>query len=142
MVHGAGLTILPDVALWFVPRMAASCQSFDQARLQCLRYLSQAAWAAQHEGRKLMLATFLATHDGPAEPNILHLFEAGALRVRGRPPPVDVKMFLEAMWKRFGGDAAERLTQLACGHPAYRRALEDGHDSEIAFDAQGQDTAA
>jgi hypothetical protein len=49
---------------------------------------------------------------------------------------------LEAMWKRFGGDAAERLTQLACGHPAYRRALEDGHDSEIAFDAQGQDTAA
>ena len=51
-------------------------------------------------------------------------------------------MFLEAMWKRFGGEAAERLTQLARGHPAYRRALEAGDDSEIAFDAQGQGTVA
>lgn len=117
--------------------MAASRQSFDQARLQCLRYLSQAASVARHGGRKLMPAMFHATHDGSAQPNTPHLLEAGSPRVRARPSAVDAEMFLEAMWKQFGGEAAERLAQLTGKHPAYRRAFEDGHDSEIAFDAQG-----
>ena len=122
--------------------MGASRQHLDQAKLQGLLYLSQAAWAAQNEGRKLMPATFLAAPDGPVEPNILHLFETGAPKVRARPPDVDVALFLEAMWQRFGGEAAERFGELCRGHPAYGCALDGGRDSEIVFDVHGLDTAA
>ena len=80
-----------DVALWLWGRMHAAREPFNAMKLQNILYLAQAAWSIQHDGAKLMPATFLATRAGPIEPTIYHAFENGAPRLRVRPPSCSCK---------------------------------------------------
>ena len=124
-----------DVAYWFVDRALNDNEYIQPQKLHRLMFLSQAYFAVAYNGRPLMPAVFVADALGPVEPNV---FRACAIQ---RPPietvPLSeaVSQFLDGVWRRFGAQSANALSQLVNGHAPYRDALEKGPRSEITLTA-------
>ena len=122
-----------DVAFWFVDRADSLGAELSDRKLQALLYLAQLEYAAAHEGRKLMPATFLAAESGPFEPTIYHIFQEGRPRLVTALPPPRVDAFLADMWRRFGALGDEALGTMAREDSYYRRAFAVERLAEIVF---------
>ncbi|WP_341702006.1 hypothetical protein [Ferrovibrio sp.] len=120
-----------DVSFWFLERAASERIAMSLPKLRWLLYLAQAHYAILREGAKLMPATFLVGEDGPVEPTLDLVFQAG---IENPWTPVmsdTAEAFLEGFWKRFGALPAIALHKLVIGDPAWKKAQESGPGSEI-----------
>lgn len=124
-----------DVAYWFVDRALNDNEYIQPQKLHRLMFLSQAYFAVAYNGRPLMPAVFVADQFGPIEPGV---FRACSIQ---RPPIETMQMneqvlgFLESVWRRFGGQSANALSQLVNSHPPYAEAIAKGARSEITLAA-------
>src|SRR3546814_484745 len=100
-------------------------------KLRWLLYLAQAHYAILREGAKLMPATFLVGDDGPLEPTLDLVFQAGIENPWTPTMSDTAESFLEGFWKRFGALPAIALHKLVVGDPAWKKAQENGPGSEI-----------
>ncbi len=125
-----------DVAFWLADTALNDNEYLQPQKLHRLLFLCQAYYAVVHNGRKLMPAIFVADEMGPIEPNIYRAF------TRGRPNmdvnlflDPDVESFLESIWRRFGNDTSERLTNMTKETLAFKQAIRNGSRSEISLES-------
>lgn len=123
-----------DVSFWLLERAAAERITMSLPKLRWLLYLAQAHYAIAREGAKLMPATFLVGDDGPVEPTLDLVFQAGIENPWTPALSETAEAFLDAFWKRFGILPAVALHKLVVGDPAWRKAQENGPGSEIAVE--------
>lgn len=123
-----------DVSFWLLERAAAERITMSLPKLRWLLYLAQAHYAIAREGAKLMPATFLVGEDGPVEPTLDLVFQAGIENPWSPTLSETAEAFLDAFWKRFGILPAVALHKLVVGAPAWRKAQENGPGSEIAVE--------
>jgi uncharacterized phage-associated protein len=123
-----------DVSFWLLERAAAERIAMSLPKLRWLLYLAQAHYAIARDGAKLMPATFLVGDDGPIEPTLDLVFQAGIENPWSPTLSDTAEAFLEGFWKRFGALPAIALHKLVVGDPAWRKAQENGPGSEIAVD--------
>lgn len=112
-------------------RCDSAGESLPPQRLHYLLYLTHAHYAAEHRGRKIMPATFLATEVGPVEPNVHQLFEGGRLVVEVTAPPRVVEEYLTEIWSRYGRKSVQQLQGLVERDGAWRGVLRKGQLLEI-----------
>ncbi|MEQ9491253.1 MAG: hypothetical protein RIM72_19905 [Alphaproteobacteria bacterium] len=125
-----------DIALWFMDRARQDDLYLQPQLLQRLLYVTQGSYAAQHYGRKLMPAVFVAGETGPEDPNIMRLFEYGRpSNIRDPRISPEVENFLYAIWSRYGHHSTDYLNQQIKHHSIYRAALKKGIGEEIPFPA-------
>ena len=120
-----------DVSFWFLERAASERIAMSLPKLRWLLYLAQAHYAIMREGAKLMPATFLVGDDGPVEPTLDLVFQAGIENPWTPTMSDTAEGFLEGFWKRFGALPAVALHKLVVGDPAWKKAQENGPGSEI-----------
>jgi uncharacterized phage-associated protein len=120
-----------DVSFWFLERAASERIAMSLPKLRWLLYLAQAHYAIAREGAKLMPATFLVGEDGPVEPTLDLVFQAGIENPWTPTMSDTAEGFLEGFWKRFGALPAVALHKLVVGDPAWKKAQENGPGSEI-----------
>lgn len=123
-----------DVSFWLLERAATERITMSLPKLRWLLYLAQAHYAIAREGAKLMPATFLVGDDGPVEPTLDLVFQAGIENPWSPSLSETAEAFLDAFWKRFGILPAVALHKLVVGDPAWRKAQENGPGSEIAVE--------
>ena len=123
-----------DVSFWLLERAASERITMSLPKLRWLLYLAQAHYAIAREGAKLMPATFLVGDDGPLEPTLDLVFQAGIENPWTPTMSDTAEAFLDAFWKRFGILPAVALHKLVVGDPAWRKAQENGPGSEIAVE--------
>lgn len=123
-----------DVSFWLLERAATERITMSLPKLRWLLYLAQAHYAIARDGAKLMPATFLVGDDGPIEPTLDLVFQAGIENPWSPSLSDTAEAFLEGFWKRFGALPAIALHKLVIGDPAWRKAQENGPGSEIAVD--------
>lgn len=123
-----------DVSFWLLERAATERIAMSLPKLRWLLYLAQAHYAIARDGAKLMPATFLVGDDGPIEPTLDLVFQAGIENPWSPTLSDTAEAFLEGFWKRFGALPAIALHKLVIGDPAWRKAQENGPGSEIAVD--------
>jgi len=123
-----------DVSFWLLERAATERIAMSLPKLRWLLYLAQAHYAIARDGAKLMPATFLVGDDGPIEPTLDLVFQAGIENPWSPTLSDTAEAFLEGFWKRFGALPAIALHKLVVGDPAWRKAQENGPGSEIAVD--------
>lgn len=123
-----------DVSFWLLEQAATERIAMSLPKLRWLLYLAQAHYAIARDGAKLMPATFLVGDDGPIEPTLDLVFQAGIENPWSPSLSETAEAFLEGFWKRFGALPAIALHKLVVGDPAWRRAQENGPGSEIAVD--------
>lgn len=123
-----------DVSFWLLERAASERIAMSLPKLRWLLYLAQAHYAIARDGAKLMPATFLVGDDGPIEPTLDLVFQAGIENPWTPSLSDTAEGFLEGFWKRFGALPAIALHKLVVGDPAWRKAQENGPGSEIAVD--------
>lgn len=123
-----------DVSFWLLERAASERIAMSLPKLRWLLYLAQAHYAIARDGAKLMPATFLVGDDGPIEPTLDLVFQAGIENPWSPALSDTAEAFLEGFWKRFGALPAIALHKLVIGDPAWRKAQENGPGSEIAVD--------
>ncbi|WP_341910399.1 hypothetical protein [Ferrovibrio terrae] len=121
-----------DVSFWLLERAATERITMSLPKLRWLLYLAQAHYAIAREGAKLMPATFLVGDDGPIEPTLDLVFQAGIENPWTPSLSETSEAFLEGFWKRFGVLPAVALHKLVVGDPAWRKAQENGPGSEIS----------
>jgi len=125
-----------DIALWFMDRARQDDQYLQPQHLQRLLYVAQGSYAAQHYGRKLMPAIFVAGETGPEDPNIMRLFEQGRpSNVRDPRVSPEVENFLYSIWSRYGHHSTDYLNQQIKHHSIYLKTLKKGVGEEIPFAA-------
>lgn len=123
-----------DVALWFMDRARQDDLYLQPQQLQRLLYIAQGSYAAQHYGRKLMPAIFVAGETGPEDPNIMRLFEQGRpSNVRDPRVSPEVDNFLYSIWSRYGHHSTDYLNQQIRHHAIYSKALKKGVGEEIPY---------
>lgn len=120
-----------DVSFWLLERAASERIAMSLPKLRWLLYLAQAHYAIAREGAKLMPATFLVGEDGPIEPTLDLVFQAGIENPWSPSLSETAAAFLDGFWKRFGMLPAVALHKLVVGDPAWRKAQENGPGSEI-----------
>lgn len=132
----ADVTSAFEIAFWYTDMAERSFEHLQPQKLQRLLFMSQAYYAVAFNGRKLMPAVFVADEMGPLEPNVYAAFS------RGRPQldvdiflPYEIESFLEALWRRFGHYAPDRLTRMTKETIAYRQALKRGQRAEITIES-------
>ncbi|QDO98739.1 hypothetical protein FNB15_16290 [Ferrovibrio terrae] len=123
-----------DVSFWLLEQAATERIAMSLPKLRWLLYLAQAHYAIARDGAKLMPATFLVGDDGPIEPTLDLVFQAGIENPWSPALSETAAAFLEGFWKRFGALPAIALHKLVIGDPAWRKAQENGPGSEIAVD--------
>ena len=123
-----------DIASWFHARSESAGETMSQRRIHYLLYLTQAHYAAEHRGRKIMPATFLATQVGPVEPNIHQLLEGGRFAIEANDPPRAVEDYLIEIWTRFGKKTVRQLENLVERDGAWRGVLRKGALLEIPIE--------
>lgn len=124
-----------DIALWFQSRGESAGDALSQRKLHLLLYLAQAHYAADHDGQKLMPATFLATDAGPLEPNMFQLFADGRCTIPGADPSFGVETHLHEIWARYGRKTAEQIATIIGRDGVWRAVLSRGNRIEIPFEA-------
>ncbi len=123
-----------DIALWLNARSDSAGERLSPRRLHFLLYLAQALYAADHDGNKLIPATFLAAEAGPLEPNIYQLFAEGTpLTVPGKMN-FAVETFLHEVWARFGRQSIAEVERFVSRDGAWSAALKEGRNSEITME--------
>lgn len=120
-----------DVSFWLLERAATERIAMSLPKLRWLLYLAQAHYAIAREGAKLMPATFLVGEDGPIEPTLDLVFQAGIENPWSPSLSETAEAYLDGFWKRFGALPAIALHKLVVGDPAWRRAQENGPGSEV-----------
>lgn len=120
-----------DVSFWLLERAAMERIAMSLPKLRWLLYLAQAHYAIAREGAKLMPATFLVGEDGPIEPTLDLVFQAGIENPWSPSLSETAEAFLDGFWKRFGALPPIALHKLVVGDPAWRRAQENGPGSEV-----------
>lgn len=120
-----------DVSFWLLERAASERIAMSLPKLRWLLYLAQAHYAIMRDGAKLMPATFLVGEDGPLEPTLDLVFQAGIENPWSPTLSDTAEGFLDGFWKRFGALPAVALHKLVVGDPAWKRALENGPGSEV-----------
>jgi len=124
-----------DVAYWFVDRALNDNEYIQPQKLHRLMFLSQAYFAVAYNGRPLMPAVFVADPFGPTEPSVFRACSIQRPPIETVPLSEAVSQFLDSVWRRFGAQSANSLSQLVNNHPPYRDALEQGPRSEIPLAA-------
>lgn len=120
-----------DVSFWLLERAAGERIAMSLPKLRWLLYLAQAHYAIARDGAKLMPATFLVGEEGPIEPTLDLVFQAGIENPWTPSFSETAEAFLDGFWKRFGALPAIALHKLVVGDPAWKRAQENGPGSEI-----------
>ncbi|HLT78079.1 MAG TPA: hypothetical protein VKZ87_11890 [Ferrovibrio sp.] len=120
-----------DVSFWLLERAAGERIAMSLPKLRWLLYLAQAHYAIARDGAKLMPATFLVGEEGPIEPTLDLVFQAGIENPWTPSFSETVEAFLDGFWKRFGALPAIALHKLVVGDPAWKKAQENGPGSEI-----------
>ena len=123
-----------DVALWMHFRAESAGEILKSQKLQRMLYLSQAHYAGEHGGAKLLPATFLATEGGPMEPNIFQPFELGTPANVVADPTPRVEDFLMGLWDKYREKAADALLDIIRGDAAFALAFKQGPLSKITLD--------
>jgi len=122
-----------DIAFWFLERARAEDSYIQPRRLQCLLFLAQAHYAAAYGGRRLMPSVFVFDQAGPLDPNLYRAFEHGRPKVTETPIDEAVKVFLDAIWRRYRNDDALRLEQIVSRAGKGEAAIEACDGSEITL---------
>jgi uncharacterized phage-associated protein len=123
-----------DIAYWLQTRSDSAGEALSQRKLHFLLYLTQAHFAAEHQGQKMMPATFLATEAGPLEPNIYQLFERGYFQIKGNEPSFATETYLHEIWARYGKRTAKQLEAIVQRDGVWRETLMRGSMLEIPVD--------
>ena len=93
-----------------------------------------------------MPAVFVADPFGPVEPSVFRACSIQRPPIETIPLPEQVIQFLESVWRRFGSQSANGLSQLVNSHPPFADAIAKGPRSEITLAAMvkfyGRKTAA
>lgn len=127
-----------DVAIWLIVKAAAERVALDPRRLNLLLYLSQASYAAAHEGAALIPAVFIATEEGPSEPTITLTLQAG---LNAPPEPVitdAATLVLDEIWRRYGAMPLTALQRLVAADGAWKLVLDRNKGGEISRDLMRQ----
>ncbi len=98
-----------DVALWLLDRARTERTPIQPRRLQCLLFLAQAHYAAQHRGRPLMPSVFVVDQLGPLEPNLHRTLEFGEPALGELRLDEAVRAHLDMIWQLYGRHSAGRL---------------------------------
>lgn len=122
-----------DVAEWFLDTALNEREYLQPVKLQALMFLAQGFYAAANAGKRLIPAIFVATQNGPVEPNTYKLYAAGRPVLTKSPLPRDVAVFLDRIWRRFGAYSAGYLTKMLSNHPPVAEAAVNGDRSEISL---------
>lgn len=125
-----------DVSFWLLERAAGERIAMSLPKLRWLLYLAQAHYAIARDGAKLMPATFLVGEEGPIEPTLDLVFQAGIENPWTPSFSETAEAFLDGFWKRFGALPAIALHKLVLGDPAWKKAQENGPGSEIQVEHQ------
>jgi uncharacterized phage-associated protein len=104
-------------------------------KLQRLMYLAQAYYGVVQNGAKLMPGTFIAAADGPLEPTVHRAFARGRPLLDLTPVEEAAVHVLDSVWRQFGAQTAERLTDLVKRHPPYAEAFAAAASAEISLEA-------
>jgi uncharacterized phage-associated protein len=106
------VSVVLDVAVWFLDRARASDGHLPAQKLQNLIYLACVHFERDNDGRPLMPATFVANGIAVVDPNLYRLFEDGRPKVRVEPVPANIEGFLGGIWDRYGHFSVERLNTM------------------------------
>ena len=120
-----------DVLYWLQAKAWASSHASEIPCLLKLLYLCQAAYAAGHNQKKLMPATFLATEAGPIEPDIFLAMESGFSPKKAVPPSPEVEMLLTSIWESCKDKSQMELDLVLSHDTAIMAAKSRGRNSEI-----------
>lgn len=124
-----------DVALWLLERAESAGGTLNPGMMHCLLYLTQARFAAQTQGRKLMPATFVATGYGPLEPTVYHIFENGRPALDLVYPTGRAEVHLNDMWRHYAEKPVEDIRRSIEGDSTFSASLEKGKNTEITIAA-------
>ena len=120
-----------DVAFWFIDRGRADRQQLSSLKLQRMLFLAQAYFAASTRGERLMPSVFVATEQGPVEPNLLRLFDNTVPAIETATPRAAVVKFLDGIWRTFGARTLAQLDEIVISSPPVRDAMKAGANTEI-----------
>ena len=120
-----------DVAFWFIDRGRADRQQLSSLKLQRMLFLAQAYFAASTRGERLMPSVFVATEQGPVEPNLLRLFDNTVPAIETATPRAAVVKFLDGIWRTFGARTLAQLDEIVISSPPVRDAMKAG--AEVAL---------
>lgn len=122
-----------DIADWYMERARAENTYLQPRKLHCLLFLAQGHFAAAYEGRRLMPSVFIVDHAGPMDPNMYRAYENGRPDVTKSSLDQTTEVFLDAIWRQYGGadagDLNDIINEFGAGEPAVRNA--DGAELEI-----------
>lgn len=124
-----------DVANWFIDRALNDNEYLQPQKLHRLMFLAQAYFAVANNGQRLMPAIFIADAVGPLEPNIYRAFETQKAWITQEKMPEKATLFLDNIWRRFGGHSAEHLSKVIRKHPPYAEAFAEHPRSVITEEA-------
>tara|TARA_R110002110_G_scaffold175266_5_gene378755 strand:+ start:298 stop:858 length:561 start_codon:yes stop_codon:yes gene_type:complete len=123
-----------DVAMWFSDRALQDNAYLQPQKLHRLLYVSQAFYAVDNDGRKLMPSIFVADHLGPIEPNVYRAFTNGRPDMDTWPLPEDAEVFLNAIWERYSHHSADHLSKTLMKHTPFLNAFKRAPGAEISLD--------
>lgn len=103
------VSVVLDVAVWFLERARASDGHLPAQKLQNLLYLACIHFERDNDGRPLMAASFVVNGITVADPNLYRLLEDGRPKLRSEPVPANVEAFLGSIWDRYGHLTVEHL---------------------------------
>jgi len=122
-----------DIVAWFKSRATADETVLMPSALIKMLYLSQAIYAAENEGVKMMPATFLATDVGPIEPDLF--LSLDYVTIDDPVAPADnVEDVLLAVWDLLMKEEEEGLDRLINDDSALKAAKERARNSEVLVD--------
>ncbi|MBO6826130.1 MAG: hypothetical protein JJ879_08015 [Sneathiella sp.] len=122
-----------DIVAWYKSRAAADEAVLMPSALIKMLYLSQAIFAGENNGVKMMPATFLATDVGPIEPDLF--LSLDYVNLEDPVAPADnVEDVLLAVWGLLLEEEEEGLDRLLAVDSAMRSAKERARNSEILID--------
>ncbi|MEQ9042551.1 MAG: hypothetical protein RLO23_01890 [Alphaproteobacteria bacterium] len=120
-----------DVALWFLDRARAEDNYLPPQKLHRLLFLSQAYYAVEREGAKLMPSVFIADSQGPVDPNVARAFEHGRPNVVPGELSSETDEFLYGIWRRYGHLNVDHLNEFVAAISGYDQMLAAGPGEEI-----------
>ncbi len=124
-----------EVACWFLDRAINDGEYLQPQKLHRLMFLAQGYFGVLQNGAKLMPATFIATDEGPIEPNVFRAFARGRPQVDVKPIDETPRHILDSIWRQFGAHSTEHLNKLIRRHPPYADALASSPGAEILFES-------
>ena len=124
-----------DIADWYMERARAENTHLQPRKLHCLLFLAQGHFAAAYEGRRLMPSVFVIDHAGPMDPNIYRAYENGRPEVTKSGLDQATEVFLDAIWRQYGGSDTGVLNDIVSEFGAEEPAVRSADGAEIDIDA-------